>query len=118
MDITTVSALFTLFSGEQDTETYVPVLTAAIDEVAQELRPDASAEDARLNYLAAAVADLRYTQICGARERALATFAGTLRRVSDHEQQTHFARQLVYSYKKLCADLLKDPEFAFFGCRG
>ena len=57
MDITTVSALFTLFSGEQDTETYTPVITAAIDEVAQELRPDASAEDARLNYLAAAVTD-------------------------------------------------------------
>lgn len=114
----TVSALFTLFSGETDIVAYAPVLTAATQEVAQELKPDADGTDARLNYLIAAVANLRYTQIFGAQEKALATYAGTLRRASDAEQQGRFAKQLVYSYRKLCADLLLDPDFVFFGCRG
>jgi hypothetical protein len=116
--VTTINALFTLFSGEEDTTTYAPVILAAVDEVRQELLAGADPTDVRLNYLAAAVANLRYTQIFGAREKALATYAGTLRRTSDYEQQGRFARQLVYSYRKLCADLLKDVEFVFFGCRG
>lgn len=116
MDMTTIAALFTMFSGEEDVETFEPVLIAAIEEVTQELKQTVT--DARLDYLAAAVANLRYTQIFGAREKALATYAGTLRRASDFEQQMRFAKQLVYFYKKLCGDLLKDSEFAFFGCRG
>ena len=118
MNTTTVGALFTLFSGEEDTVTYQPILTAAVEEVTQQLRPDAAGTEARLNYLAAAIANLRYTQIFGAREKALATYAGTSRRTSDYEQQVRFAKQLVFSYQKLCADLLEDPVFVFFGCRG
>ena len=118
MNVTTINALFTLFSGEEDIVTFEPVILAAIDEVEQDLLTGADPTDARLNYLAAAVANLRYTQIFGAREKALATYAGTLRRTSDYEQQGRFARQLVCSYRKLCADLLKDAEFVFFVCRG
>lgn len=118
MNMSTVSALFTLFSGEEDAAVYQPVLEAAAEEVAQELNSEATGSEVRLCYLAAAIANLRYTQIFGAREKALATYAGTLRRISDTEQQMRFAKQLVYSYRKLCADLLKDPDFVFFGCRG
>ena len=118
MNMHTVCSLFTLFSGEDAVESYMPLLTAAVQEVMQELNPDADGSEMRLCYLTAAVANLRYTQMFGAREKALATYAGTIRRVSDAEQQMRFAKQLVYSYRRLCADLLKDPDFVFFGVRG
>lgn len=118
MKMTTLRELFTLFSGEEDIETYQAILDSAVDEVMQELNRSATGMEARLCYLTAAIANLRYTQIYGAREKALAVYAGTLRRAADSEQQVRFAKQLVYSYRKLCADLLKDSEFAFFGCRG
>lgn len=118
MKLTTIKELFTLFSGEEDVDTFQPVIDAAIEEVLQEMKDSTTGMEVRLCYLTAAVANLRYTQIYGAREKALATFAGTLRRATDSEQQVRFAKQLVYSYRKLCADLLTDSEFAFFGCRG
>lgn len=118
MNPTTIGSLFTLFSGEEDTVTYQPILTAAALEVTQELNDSADSTDARLNYLAAAIANLRYTQIYGAQEKSLATFAGTLRRPADFSRQVCFARELVRSYTGLCADLLKDPAFVFFGFRG
>ena len=118
MDMETVCSLFVLFAGEEDTETYMPLITAAAQEVVQELIDPSESDDARLCYLAAAVANLRYTQLFGAREKALATYAGNFRRVSDAQQQMRFAKQMVYSYRKLCAELLRDPDFVFFGVRG
>lgn len=118
MNLSTVIDLFMMLSGEEDVIRFEPILTASMQEVRQELLDQTSASDTRLNYLAAAIANLRYTQLYGAREKALATFAGTLRRASDYEQQVRFAKQLVYSYRKLCADLLRDCDFLFLGCRG
>lgn len=118
MNLETVKSLFTLFSGEEDTVTFSPVITAAVHEVEQQLREGASDTDVRLCYLAAAVANLRYTQIYGAREKALATYAGTIARVSDASQQIRFAKQLVYSYQKLCAELIYGDCFLFAGIRG
>lgn len=118
MNMQMISSLFSLFSGEQDTSAYLPLLTAAVEEVRQELRGDADSTQVRLCYLAAAVANLRYTQMYGAREKALATYAGTIARQSDAAQQLRFAKQLVYSYKGLCADLLCDRDFVFSGIRG
>ena len=113
MDMERVCDLFTLFSGETDTETFRPVIDAAAMEVRQILREDADETDVRLTYLAAAIANLRYTEIYGAREKALATFAGTIARQSDSAQQLLFAKQLVYSYEGLCASLVAAPGFQF-----
>ena len=113
MDMEQVKALFTLFSGEEDTTTYQPVIYAAMTEVRQMLREGASETDARLGYLAAAIANLRYTEIFGAREKALATYAGTIARQSDAAQQLRFAKQLVYSYQGLCKSLVVGTGFQF-----
>ena len=43
MDMTTIAALFTMFSGEEDVETFEPVLIAAIEEVTQELKQTVTA---------------------------------------------------------------------------
>lgn len=118
MNMETVKALFTLFSGETDTVTYLPVLKAAEEEVVRLLREGADRTDVRLCYLAAAVANLRYAQILAAQEKVLATYAGTLPRQSSAEQQIRFARQLVSAYHALCAELVAGDEFVFSGIRG
>ena len=115
MNMQMISSLFTLFSGEQDVQLHMPLLMTAVHEVKARLRSEAAASEMRLCYLAAAIANLRYTQMYGARDRALATYAGTIARQSDGEHQLRFAMQLVRSYQALCSDLLCDESFVFVG---
>lgn len=118
MNMQMIGSLFALFSGEQDVQKFLPLLMTAVQEVMQELREDADGSEVRLCYLAAAIANLRYTQMYGAQEKALATYAGTIARQSDSDQQLRFAKQLVYSYRSLCADLIRDTDFVFCGIGG
>lgn len=118
MNLQMIGSLFTLFSGEEDLKKHLPLLMTAVHEVTAQLRTEADGAEVRLCYLAAAIANLRYTQMYGAREKALATYAGTIARQSDGEQQMRFALHLVKSYRSLCSDLLRDEEFVFVGVRG
>lgn len=118
MNLQMILPLFTLFSGEEDGQVFMPLLMTASEEVRRQIREGADSSDVRLCYLVAAVANLRYTQMYGARDKALATYAGTIARQSDASQQLRFAQQLVRSYRGLCADLLCDSEFIFFGMGG
>ena len=71
-----IRSLFLLFAGEEELPDAVqPVLDEAVLEVQQALKDGADEDDARLNWLAAAVAFLRYTEITAARDRAACTFA-------------------------------------------
>lgn len=118
MNLQMVSSLFTLFSGETEVDRFMALLMAAVSEVRAHLLPEADGSEARLCYLAAAVANLRYTQLFGARDKALATYAGTIARQSNEEHQLRFAERLVSSYRALCSDLLRDEAFLFWGVRG
>jgi hypothetical protein len=113
-----IYSLFRLFSGEEDSEKYMPILTTAIEEVKSALLREEDVQEVRLCYLAAAVANLRYIQMFGAQTKALATYAGTVAKESDFSHQIRFAEQLVNSYKALCRDLLADQNFFFSGVRG
>ncbi len=115
MNMQMIGSLFSLFSGEDDLQRHMPLLMTAIHEVTAKLRSEQNSAEVRLCYLAAAIANLRYTQLYGAREKALATYAGTIARQSDGEQQLRFAMQLVRSYQALCSDLLRDEDFVFVG---
>ena len=48
MNINQISSLFTLFSGETDTETYRPLIDSAIAQVERRLKEDVQDSDARL----------------------------------------------------------------------
>lgn len=117
MNMEMVCSLFSLFSGAEDVNRFMPLLIAAIAEVRSQLRPEADGSEIRLCYLSAAVANLRFTHIFGAQDKALATYAGTIARQSDASQQLRFAEHLVSCYRALCADLLRDDRFIFFGMR-
>lgn len=118
MNMQMIYSLFRLFSGEEDSEKYMPLILSSIEEVKASLKTQESITEIRLCYLAAAVANLRCTQIFGARETALATYAGNLLKESDLSHQVRFAEQLVNSYKALCGDLLKEENFFFSAVRG
>ena len=118
MSLETIHSLFCLFSGEEDSHAFAPLITTAVQEVQQQLREDADETDIRLCYLAASIAHLRYTQICGARDYPFATFAGNIARVADSSQKLSFAEKLVMAYQRLCRDLLKNQDFVFFAVGG
>ncbi len=118
MNLTMIRSLFSLFSGEQDAEPFLPLLMAAVQEVRGKLTDEQKASEVRLCYLAAAIANLRFTEMYGAREKSLATYAGTVSRKSDWEQQLRFAKHMVSSYESLCRDLLRDDRFLFFSVGG
>lgn len=118
MNMHVIISLFSLFSGENDTDRFFPVLTAAREEVRSVLKENVDTNEIRLCYLAAAVANLRYTEIYGARENALATYAGTITRESDATHQLHFAQQLVKSYQGLCRDLIRDSGAFLLSVKG
>ncbi len=114
MDQTQIARLFGIFAGDDTIyETYKAVLETAALEVEQALKPGADAADARLNWLAAAVGFLRYTQITAARDRAACTFAGTVAQNTDGSQKLRFAALLVQAYEKLCHGLLEETGFLF-----
>ena len=107
-----IRSLFLLFAGEEELPDAVqPVLDEAVLEVQQALKD--GADDARLNWLAAAVAFLRYTEITAARDRAACTFAGTIAQNTDAAQKLEFAGSLVQAYRRLCRSLLEDETFLF-----
>ena len=114
MEQAQIAHLFGLFAGDDTLgETYGAVLETAVLEVEQALRPDADAADARLNWLAAAVGFLRYTQITAARDRAACTFAGTVAQNTDGSQKLRFAELLVQAYENLCHALLEEKSCLF-----
>ena len=109
-----IRSLFLLFAGEVELPDAVqPVLDEAVLEVQQALKDGADEDDARLNWLAAAVAFLRYTEITAARDRAACTFAGTIVQNTDAAQKLEFAGLLVQAYRRLCRSLLEDETFLF-----
>lgn len=118
MNMQMICSLFTLFSGEEDVNRFMPLLMVSIEEIREQLCEGADDTDVRLCYLSAAVANLRYTTIYGAREKALATYAGNIARQSDGLQQLQFAEHLVNCYRGLCSDLLRNGAFVFEGVRG
>lgn len=113
MNINSIISLFTLFSGEPEAKSYIPLINSAITEVKNRLKADVNLEDERLSFLCAAIANLRYTQILAARDRLRYTFAGTVAQMSNGAQQLDFANSLVREYWASIKDLINDTDFTF-----
>lgn len=81
MNESQIALLFGLFAGSDvDTGKYQSLLELAVTEVRQALREDADESDARLNYLAAAVALVHYTELTAPRDRTACTLPAPLPR--------------------------------------
>lgn len=112
MNIEAVKTLFTLFSGEDVSEKYTPLINLSVSEVEKMLLPEANPDDVRLDFLCAAVANHRLQQINSARERAEFTVAGKMLTVSQNTTVS-YAEKLLRDYMNLCSDLIKQKTFVF-----
>ncbi|MBR6967015.1 MAG: hypothetical protein IKH78_00650 [Ruminococcus sp.] len=114
MDIQEIVSLFDLFVGEEIGDTYIRIINLAICEVLDMLRDGADRTDARLEYLAAALAYYRYQQILAARERAAVTYGG---KVLSESQNTayEYSKQLLSDYMQICRKFIKADTFVFAG---
>ncbi len=113
MTVSTINSLFTLFSGETDTEKYSPLISSSITQIRNMLREDASSNDVRLDYLCAAVATFRYTQITCVKNKVAYTYAGTADKEGNSKLEYDFSRELMLEYFRQCGDLLTDDNFSF-----
>lgn len=115
MNESQIALLFGLFAGSDvDTGKYQSLLELAVTEVRQALREDADESDARLNYLAAAVTLVHYTELTAPRDRTACTFAGTIAQNTDAAQKLAFAQTFAAGCRTMCRDLLLDDTFQFF----
>ncbi|MCM1505717.1 MAG: hypothetical protein NC177_01075 [Ruminococcus flavefaciens] len=112
MNIESVKTLFTLFSGEDVTEKYLPLITLSVSEVEKMLIPDADPSDVRLDFLCASMANHRLQQINSARERAEFTVAGKMLNTSKNTSLA-YSEKLLRDYMNLCADLIRQKTFVF-----
>lgn len=114
MNIESVKTLFTLFSGEDSLEKYMPVITLAVSEVeAILISPDES--DIRLDFLCAAVANFRLRQINASRDRTEFTYAGKMTAGDTEKSSLRCAEALLRDYMSLCKGLIRNESFTFFG---
>ncbi|MDE5770425.1 MAG: hypothetical protein K2I06_02180 [Ruminococcus sp.] len=112
MNIESVKTLFTLFSGEDVSETYTPIITLAVSEVEKMLLPESDSTDVRLDFLCAAIANHHLQQINSARERAEFTVAGKMLKESQNTALS-YSEKLLRDYMNMCEDLIKPKTFMF-----
>lgn len=114
MNIESVKSLFRMFSGEEDSEKYAPVIELAMAEVEKMLLPDADRNDSRLPFLCAAVANHRLCQINSSRDRTQITYAGRML-IDNPDSTVSFSQKLIRDYLEICSDLIVPQTFTFAG---
>lgn len=114
MNIESVKTLFCLFSGEDHTEQYTPVIRLAMTETEKILRPDADMSDIRLDFLAAAMAHYRVRQLHASQDRSRYTYAGKMA-ASVQAHDLVCAEKLLRDYYSMCSDLIVPQTFFFMG---
>lgn len=113
MNIESVKSLFTLFSGEEDCEKYMPIINLALTETKKMLVSTDYAEDIRVEFLCAAIANYRLRQLEAACDRSEYTYAGKLITSPDNGGALHFASLLLSDYISMCEGLIKPSGFTF-----
>lgn len=113
MTLQQVAPIFILFSGEKMKAELQPLLQSAITEVRGMLRADADETDERLAFLAAAIANLRHSQMLAAQQTKIYTSAGSAPKADGSGKRPLFAQALAQAYLKYAAPLLRDDDFVF-----
>ncbi|MBQ8296605.1 MAG: hypothetical protein IJX77_02340 [Ruminococcus sp.] len=113
MNIESVTTLFQLFSGEDDTEKYQPIISLAVSETEKMLADGADITDVRLEFLCAAIANYRLQQINAAHDRSESTYAGKLVTSPENSGALGYAEKLLADYMNLCSGLIKPRTFVF-----
>ncbi len=113
MNIEKICSLFTLFSGETDVKKYMPFINSAVSDILPKLKKSADLSDERLAFLCASVANLRYIQVLGLKDKLSYTYAGTVAKDDNSEKKSKLAENLVREYWLSISDLTDDCNFIF-----
>lgn len=113
MNMTQIKSLFILFSATGVTNQYQPLIDSAVLQVKNQLKEGADEDDERLDYLCAAIANYRYSQITCVRDKVTVTYAGSADYKGNSQLEYDFARELMIEYYKAAADLIRDDGFVF-----
>lgn len=114
MNIGNIRSLFKLFSGAEADVTLEPVIDLSVFEVDRMILRDADRNDRRLDFLAAAIANLRYQQACASHVQSDSLYEGSLS-VYDKNRiiALSFAEKMVEEYMALCHNLISSQSFVF-----
>lgn len=118
MNISQITSLFILFSGETNINKYQPLIDSAIVQVSRQIRDGVSSADIRLDYLCAAIANYRYSQLTCVKNKVAYTYAGTADEKGNSQLEYDLARELMNEYYKAASELLYDDDFVFSGVYG
>lgn len=113
MNIESVKSLFTLFSGEESSEKYMPLISLAAAETETMLAEGADSGDIRLDFLCAAIANYRLQQINAAHDRTESTYAGRMTSSAGNSGALKYAEKLLADYINLCGSLITPKTFMF-----
>lgn len=118
MNIESIKAIFSLFSGETELEKYSPLIALAVKETEKMLISENTTDDIRLDFLCAAVANYRLQQLNAAHDRSEFSYAGKLLSSAQENGTLRYAEKLLGDYINLCSDIVKPRTFMFmsFGC--
>lgn len=113
MNFEAVKALFTLFTGLEDTEKYLPIISFAVKETTDMLASVQYVSDSRIELLCGAIANYRFVQLEAAREYTQSTYAGNTSTSKKESVALKYACALVKDYMTVCRSLLKSSDFVF-----
>ena len=113
MNFQKICKLFLLFSGETEIAPLLPLIQGAMLEVEGRLRTDADPSDERLTFLAAALANLRHSQMLTARQQQVFTAGGSAPAADTGKNRPFLAGELAKAYLQNARSLLKDDGFVF-----
>jgi len=115
MDINSVKSLFTMISGEEDYEIYLPIIILSMSETERMLKAGADKNDIRLDFLSAAIANFRYVQLKASRDRTQAVMLGNALTSENESGTLRYAEKLMYRYMGMCSELIDCDGFVFSG---
>ena len=111
MDIESVKSLFTMFSGEECADRYMPLILLSIGEVERIVLPETDMTDMRLHFLCAVMANYRLQELKSAQDRSKITYAGKL--ISGKDSPLEYAHRLLKEYYDMCRGLIYPETFVF-----
>ncbi len=106
MDIERIKSLFTLFTGQNDYEKYLPIINISITQVQNMILENADINDSRLDILAASVANYRYVQMLASRMESISAYNGKMLMPESNSNAVRYAERIMIDYMNLCSDLI------------
>lgn len=106
MDIERIKSLFSIFTGQNNYEEYLPVIAVSMTQVERMLKENVDLSDSRLDMLTASVANYRYVQIITSRMENISAYNGEMIISKKDNNALNYAKQIMLDYMDICSDII------------